>query len=173
LKIINHNVKEFSMRLAVRLKGSWRVLALGVALVLCAQASADFGKPINLKDVPANIMAAADKAVPQAKWADIAVKFPEGIKLYGKNAKGYSVVVPITNAAKVISVETGLPVSEVPEVVRAAVRSKYPQLNPKIVWAYGPNATQITYYKFSGKESPEAKKEIEVKVSADGRKMAP
>jgi hypothetical protein len=120
---------------------------------------------IDLADVPAAVKAAAVKAVPKAKWEAAA---SETIYvLEGKNAKGRSVEVTITEDGDVEDVSTELPVKEVPEPVLSALKAKMPRFKIEAVFESRAEG-KVVGYSFEGKR-PSDKEEIGVFVSPDGK----
>lgn len=127
---------------------------------------------IPLDKVPANIRKAADAAVPKAKW-EAAYKYEEEGKLYydleGRNSKGRAVVVTLAKDGEVESVETEIPVRELPEVVRQAVKAKWPRFNTKAAYEVR-EGDKVVGYDLEGKR-PSDRHEIAIFASADGKEL--
>lgn len=126
---------------------------------------------IPLDSVPANIRKAADAAVPKARW-EAAYRYEEEGKLYyeleGRN-KNRSVVVTLTSDGAVDSIETEIPVRDVPEVVRQAVKAKWPRFNTKAAYEVR-EGDKVVGYDLEGKR-PSDKHGIAIFASADGKEL--
>jgi hypothetical protein len=146
------------------------VAALGVLLVVGSWATAQLGKPTALKDVPEVVKDAAGKAAPKAKW-DLVVKFSEGYKLFGKDARDRHAQVRVTTAGKVLDVSLAVPLGEVPEPVSAALKKEIPEFKPSAARTVGPDSMRVLYYQFSGKTADGKNKEVH--VTPDGKKVRP
>lgn len=153
------------------------LLASAVGLLAGGAVRAD---TIKLSDVPAKARAAADKAVPKAKWTD-ASKEKDGDEVWydleGTDAKGRYVCVSVYPDGNVDEVTTEVQRGDVPEPVLTAVK-KHKELS-------GFKAT--TYYEVrdgdgkldrydlegaipSGKKKGKDK-EVTVSVSPDGKEV--
>lgn len=130
----------------------------------------DKPQKIDLAKLPAKVRKAADAAVPGAKWEEAHKDTEEGVVIYeldGTNARGRDVTVMVTAEGKVTEVETELPLTEVPQLVRDALKAKMPRF--KITAAFEIREEgKVTSYDFEGKR-PKDKEEITVSVSVDGK----
>lgn len=144
------------------------------ASLLVAPAAADAAPTddVALTDVPAKVRKAADAAVPGARWSDASREEEDGEVLYeleGKDARKRPVTIEITAAGTVTEIETEIPLQEVPELVKSALRAKMPRF--KVASAYEVREEgKVSGYSFDGKR-PRDKEEISVYVSKDGKEI--
>jgi hypothetical protein len=161
---------RFDRRYLLRgLAGSGLALALTSRLP-AARAADDDDEELKLADVPAAIRAAADKAVTGAKWTAAYRYKEEGETFYdleGTDSKKRAVTVVLTAAGKVEEVETEIKPAEAPEVVREALKAKYPRFKVKTAYEISQDG-KVESYDFEGRR-PKDKDDIIISVSADGK----
>lgn len=135
-----------------------------------ARAADDEEEEILLAKVPEVVRKGADKAVPGAKWAAAYLVKEDDEKLYeleGKDSKGRDVVATITPEGTVEDVTTEIPLKEVPESVKEALKGKMPRFKPTTAYEISEEG-KVTGYDFEGRR-PKDKHDISVYVSADGK----
>jgi uncharacterized membrane protein YkoI len=144
-------------------------VAVGLTCLLSATVSIADEESVDLAKVPPAVLKAAEKAVPGGKLTKAAKETENGKTIYeiaGKDAKGRDVDVSVTAEAVVLEVETVIPMSEVPQVVTAALATQAKEIKvskAETVMKEG----KLTAYEFAGKN---AKGEnVEVEVSPDGK----
>lgn len=154
--------RNFFKTLLVGSAAGASLLAIGPADALAAD--------VDLKALPPKVRAAADKAVPGAKWTG-ASKDEDGgevtYSLEGTDSKGRDVTVEVSAAGEVEEVMTEIPLAEVPATVMAALKAKMPKFEIAGAVAMSQGGA-VDGYEFDGKR-PKDKEEITVYVSADGK----
>jgi hypothetical protein len=142
--------------------------ALAVTTLAFSAVAAEKEKKISLDKLPPEIKAAADKAVPGAKWHSAEQETEKGgvrYELKGKGPDNIPVEVEIAPDGTLIETEVEVPLKEVPEVVRNKLKSGWPDFKPKEVQAVTREG-KASGYEFEG---PYRKgKELEVFISGDG-----
>lgn len=145
------------------------LLAVLVSAVWCGGASAD-EQDVPLDKLPKAVRAAADAAVPKAKWTG-AVRSEEDkavtYELEGTDAKGRYVWVELTEAGVVKEVQTEVAYAAAPKAVREALEKKFPRFKAETTYMVEEGG-KVTRYDFEGKR-PKDKEEITISVSADGK----
>lgn len=125
-----------------------------------------------LAEVPPEVRKAADVAVPKAMW-ETAYRHEEGkrivYELCGEDESGRDVAVTILSDGKVEMVETEIAPEDVPEVVQAALKKKFPHFVIESVYEVTQEG-KVAAYEFEGKR-PKDKEEIGVYVSPDGQQI--
>jgi hypothetical protein len=125
---------------------------------------------IDLKNVPAHVKSAANKAAPHVKWKTAFKSEQNGevmFELEGIDQKKRDVTVILNGEGKVEEIETEIPVEEVPATVMAALKAKVPTLEVAAVTEIL-EGKKIVAYDFAGTR-PSSNKSIGVYVSADGK----
>jgi uncharacterized protein YxeA len=142
-------------------------LALGLGLLAASQVNADV---IPESKVPAKVRAAAEKAVPKAKWTDFSKESEDGemwFELEGTDAQKRYVYVTVTAEGVVGEVMTEVKAKDLPKAVVAALSAKLPRY--KVATYYEVRSDgKVTRYDLEGKR-PRDKEDITVSVSADGK----
>ena len=167
---MNRQTGRTALGFTVRRAAALCALAVGLgALASSATGAAE----IALKKVPAVVRAAADKAVPEAKWASASKETEDDkefwYELEGKDAKGRNVHVSISEGGKVDEVSTEIASKDAPKVVTDALSAKFPKFKIETSYEIVKDG-KIDRYDFEGKR-PRDKEEITVSVSPDGKKV--
>ncbi|MGZ8219125.1 PepSY domain-containing protein [Methylomagnum sp.] len=150
-----------------------RITTALIAAAIAVSGTVEAGeeeRKISLSDLPPDVKAAADKAVPGAKWHSAEQETGKGGVHYELKGKGIEndreVEVEVMPDGKLLQTEIEVPMKEVPEPVRAAFKERWPDSKPKEVKA-------VTRQNgASGYEFEEARglgKEFEVFISGDGK----
>lgn len=145
--------------------------ALIAAVALSGTAGAgEKERKISLGDLPPDVKAAADQAVPGAKWHSAEQETGKGGVHYELKGKGADsdreVEVEVTPDGKLLQTEIEVPLKEVPEPVRMALKERWPDFKPKEVKAVT-RQNGASGYEF---EEPRGMgKEFEVFISGDGK----
>jgi hypothetical protein len=147
------------------------VTLLAAAAFFGTAGAAEKEREIPLKDIPPEIKAAADKAVPGAKWQKAEQEKEKGQIIYELKGKGPEkdrmVEVEVTPDGKLIQTEVEVPLNEVPDVVRNKLKSGWPDFKPEEVKAITrEDGTQG--YEFEGPGGAKGK-ELEIFISGDGK----
>lgn len=133
-------------------------------------AAEDSEEEVPLAKVPEVVRKAADKAVEGAKW-EAAYKVQEDgetfFELAGKDSKSREVIVTVTPQGEVDEVVTEIALKDIPEVVTAAVKEKYPRFKVKLAFEITDEG-KVTGYDLEGRR-PKDKNDIGIHVSADGK----
>lgn len=132
--------------------------------------AAEKERNISLSDLPPDVKAAADQAVPGAKWKSAEQETDKGSVHYEIKGKGADndreVEVEVTPDGKLLQTEIEVPLKEVPDLVRMTLKERWPDLKPKEVKAVT-RQNGASGYEF---EEPRGLgKEFEVFISGDGK----
>jgi uncharacterized membrane protein YkoI len=136
------------------------ILALCAAVVLIGRVSAGEEK-IDLDKVPAAVLEAVKKKLPDLKVTGAAKETEDGKTLYevtGKKGKK-NVDVSLTPAGEIVMIESEIAVSDLPKDVTEALEAKYPKAK-----------IQLTEEVASGKDLKELAYELII-VTADKKKF--
>lgn len=152
---------------------SWRgtgvLFGLIGILIVPAQLFAEDHDEIPLTKVPAVVRQGALKALPDAKWSK-AFKSTEDdetvYELVGEDGKGRELTVELTPTGKVLEIETGLPIAEVPQLVLDVLKVKAKDLRIERARAVSQEGKVIAY-SFNGQSAKG--QSIAVRISADGK----
>lgn len=145
------------------------IMTLLAAALSGVLGAAEKERSISLGDVPPEIKAAADKAVPGAKWHGAEQETDKGQTFYelkGKSAEKGEVEVEITPDGKLLQTEVEVPLKEVPEAVRNTLKTRWPDFKPKEVKAV---TRQDGTQGYEFEQSKAGGKEFEVFISGDGQ----
>jgi hypothetical protein len=124
---------------------------VGLVLAAAGLAQGEGNRLVGVREVPAVARQAADQAVPGVTWL-LAFKDRSGwYKIVGKNKAGRLVECLTDPEGKRPMVRIGVPREEVPAAVLAALQNRMPKRNPTSIQACGPNARNITVYRFQFK----------------------
>jgi hypothetical protein len=141
-----------------------------LAAFATAGTAAEKERHIPFRDVPPELKAAADKAVPGAKWDKVQQETEKGRTYYefkGKGSQGdREVEVELLSDGTLLQTEVEVPLDQVPAVVRDTLRQRWPNYKPKEVKAVT-RADGSQGYEFE--ESRMVGREFEVFVSGDGK----
>jgi hypothetical protein len=148
------------------------LIALFAATTLAFSAgAAEKEREISLKDVPPEIKATADKAVPGVKWQSVEQETEKGQTHYEFEGKmpddQREVEVEVMPDGKLLQIEREVPLKEVPEVVRNKLKSGWPDFEPKEVKAITREG-KASGYEFEGPGKSGKDKELEIFISGDG-----
>jgi len=125
---------------------------------------------IDLAKVPAKVRKAADKAVPKAVWTSASMSKEDGevtYELEGTDASKRFVSVEVSSDGEVSEVQTEIPQKEVPAVVAAKLKSRFPRFVTSTVYEVREDG-KVIRYDFEGKR-PKDKEDIGIYISADGK----
>jgi hypothetical protein len=135
-------------------------------------------RKIEVNRVPPKIKKAANQAVPGATWTGAMKYIEDGevtYELEGTDRKERNVWVQVEaedntkdTDGQVYDVKTEIPLTEVPAVVRKALKAKMPKFQPPETTYEVREEGKVVRYEFEGKQ---AKKDITVQVSADGKSV--
>jgi hypothetical protein len=146
------------------------IVALLAAALSGTLGAAEKERSIPLSDIPPEIKAAADKAVPGAKWHSAEQETDKGQTIYelkGKDAeKDREVEVEVTPDGKLLQTEVEVPLNEIPDAVRSTLKNRWPDFKPKEVKAV---TRQDGTQGYEFEESKAGGKEFEVFISGDGK----
>jgi hypothetical protein len=127
---------------------------------------------IDLAKVPANVKAAASKALPGAKWTGASKSVEDGKVTYqldGEDASKHYVGVELTADAKANEVQFEIANEKAPKLVTAALKKKLPRFTVESTYEVR-KENKVIRYDFEGKR-PRDTKEITVSVSDDGKEI--
>ncbi|MDR3632821.1 MAG: hypothetical protein P4L84_03240 [Isosphaeraceae bacterium] len=152
----------------------WRGAAILSALMagLCITARPALGldeDEIPLATVPSAVRLAAAKAVPDAKWAKAFKSTEDDETIYeltGSDSKGREIEVELTPAGKVLEIETGLPIADVPQLVRDVLGARAKGIKIDRARAVTQDG-KVVAYSFDGRNAKD--QSVEVRVSTDGK----
>ena len=160
-------MKEEIMKIGIAAIG---LMMTPFLLAYVSPAGADEQK-VPLKDVPKAVLLAVKAKFPDAELKEASKETEDGKTTYevALKDKGKAVDVALTIEGKITEIETEIAVGDLPKAVSSAITANYPRANVK-------KAEQIIEFK-QGTESKnyevvlmtEAKKQIEVKLSPDGK----
>src|SRR5262249_30571522 len=105
--------------------------AAGAALLLPGSAAADQEEKVPLDKLPPSVLAAAKKAVPDAKWLQAFKDDTDGEVSYevvGVLPKKRLVIVEVDPDGEVIEVDTQIDPDDIPKNVMKAFRDKFPKI---------------------------------------------
>jgi hypothetical protein len=154
------------------------VLALAVTALMAAPASGDY-KAVELREVPAAVRHAAEKAAPACTWtkaAGLAKSSPasavrarekkySAYRLSGKTREGRETEAVVTARGDVLEIRTEIPMDEVPQTVADAYKGQSKDFKSAEVESIATRG-QIAWYEFKGKNS--LGKAAVILVSANG-----
>lgn len=148
----------------------WRTTAVLVGtLALAAPVCGADEDEIPLAQVPAVVRRGADKAVPDAKWTK-SFKTTEDdetvFELVGRDSKGREVEIELTPAGKVLEIETGMPMSDVPKLILGVLETKLKGIKIERARSVTRDG-MVVAYSFEGKNAKA--QAVEVRVSKDGK----
>ncbi|MCI0704977.1 MAG: hypothetical protein L0241_28285 [Planctomycetia bacterium] len=162
-----------------------RSLALGIPLLAvgalglgCSNADSKTVAVTTLPPEVRNALERAGEVYPEplkgAKWSEASVLTDSEHAIYqvrGTNARGHKIEAEVTRAGRIIEVEErGIPLEEVPLVVRDTLNSRLPQFTLKQVEAiYQAGNAKPVCYGFEGTDA--TGKEVELYISADGKTL--
>ncbi|CAI8942384.1 conserved protein of unknown function [Methylocaldum szegediense] len=141
------------------------------ALAGCESSGSSTEKNIPLNQVPPAVRATADRALPGVQWKTAKTETENGQQIYemkGRDSADRAVEVEVTPDGTLVEAETEVPLEEVPVTVREALKSRLPNFKPEAVESVT-KGIGSSGYEFEGLD--EAKKMIEVFVSADGTQV--
>jgi hypothetical protein len=124
----------------------------------------------DLAKVPAKVKEAASKAVPGARWTGASRNSEDGAVTYeleGQDSDDNDVWVELTADARVNEVGTEIDSDQVPAVVTAALKKRFPRFATSENYAVRQGG-KVIRYDFDGKR-PRDKEEVTVSVSPDGK----
>jgi hypothetical protein len=127
---------------------------------------------VPLARVPAKVRKGADSAAPKVKWEAAYRTKEDGhthYELEGSDAKGREVVVTLTEEGELVEIETEIPLRDVPDVVRDAIKARWPRFKMSAAFEIRKDG-KVTGYDLEGKR-PADKHEIGLSVSADGKEI--
>jgi hypothetical protein len=146
------------------------IITLFIAALSGTVGAGEKERSVRLGDVPPEVKAAADKAVPGAKWRSAEQETDKGQTIYelkGKGAeKDREVEVEVTPDGKLLQTEIEVPLKEVPDVVRNTLKTRWPDFKPKEVKAV---TRQDGTQGYEFEQSKAGGKEFEVFISGDGK----
>lgn len=144
---------------------------LGLWLILATSAFAGVEKPIDLEEVPEELLANAREALPTATFSSANTEEEDGVLVYeiqGKLKDGRRVEVDLFPGGKIEEIEVEFTVDLVPGAVLAAVERKLPGFVPVYVEASHSASKKVMRYELVGKIGDQ---EMDIEVSADGRRI--
>jgi hypothetical protein len=144
--------------------------AIAGLLLLVGVARADETK-IDVKDVPKPVVDAVKAKFPKAEVTEAAKETEDGKTTYELAIKdgGKSIDVSATPEGKIVAIETTIEPKELPAKVSAAIASKYPKGTMKKAEEIIEIANGKETKSFEVILTTEAKKDVEVKVSPEGK----
>jgi len=161
-----------------------RPLVLGVALLAVGATggcSPSDQKPVAVATLPKEVRDALERTgqvytepLKGAMWSEASVLTGSEHPIYqvrGINDRGRAIEAEVTRAGRVIEVEErGIPLEEVPSVVRETLNSRIAQFKPKQIEAiYQAGNANPVCYGFEGTGA--GGKEVEIYISADGKSV--
>lgn len=166
--------------------GALRLAMLSAALVALAAGGRVAAQQANraeldVSTLPTEVREALDRATrvyPQpmsgASWSQADVLNRNGHALYqlqGSNGRGNKIEMEVTGAGRIVEVEEhGIPMSEVPAAVLAALEARMPEFTPTRIEAiFQAERPEPVCYGFEG-EDPDGRW-VEIYISADGKRF--
>lgn len=145
------------------------IISFAALLLAFSALAAEEERDIPLDKLPPEIRAAADQAMPGAKWTKVEQETEKGgvrYELKGKAPDGdRHVEVEISPDGKLIQTEVEVPSKNIPPVVMDKLKKGWPEFDPKEIKA----VTQVGGPKGYEFEGPMAKGgELEIFISEDG-----
>lgn len=147
-------------------------LGLAAVLAFLRPLRGEQATAIPVAKVPDVVRQAANKAVPGAKWTKALKSTEEDetlFELVGQDTKGRDVEVDVTPMGKVLEIETGMPMNEVPKSVLEVAAA-----NAKGIKLEGARSVSqdgmLVAYTFRGKNS--SARVVAIRVSKDGKAVA-
>lgn len=119
--------------------------------------------------VPPAVRQGADKAVPGAKWMKAFQSTEEDETLFGligRDAKGREIEVELTPAGRVLEIETGMPMNDVPKPILDVVSAKARGVKIERARSVSQNGAVVAY-SFHGKNA--RAQVVAIRVSKDGK----
>jgi hypothetical protein len=112
------------------------------------------GEIVAVVDLPAAVQTSADKATDDVDWL-VSFKFAEPdqnwYRIAGREAKQNRLVkIMVFENGEVLDVRTEMPMEDVPAVVRAATKRRFPGFTPQTAEAVGKTMRSTIYYRFEG-----------------------